>query len=63
MNMLVNMSEVVRLLSDLSLSDDPKKQLIDLKTTLLALPTSQLHGLPKSLELHALFDSFNTSDR
>nr|XP_053633045.1 26S proteasome non-ATPase regulatory subunit 5-like [Cherax quadricarinatus] len=56
------MNEVIRLLSELSLSDDPKKQLINLKATLMPLTTSRLHGLPKNLELNALFDSINSSD-
>ncbi|XP_071538494.1 26S proteasome non-ATPase regulatory subunit 5 [Panulirus ornatus] len=56
-----NMNEVVRLLSELSLSDDPKKQLLNLKTTLITL-SSRMHSLPRNLELNALFDSFNSSD-
>lgn len=60
--MASTMDEVVRLLSELSIADDPKKYLFDLKTLLLAFNAARLPELPRNVELNALFDSVNSSD-
>ncbi|XP_063611735.1 26S proteasome non-ATPase regulatory subunit 5-like isoform X1 [Penaeus indicus] len=57
-----NMSKVMSLLSELSLSDEPKKHLIELKTTLITLTAPRIKELPSNLNLNVLFDSFNSSD-
>lgn len=55
-------AEVIRLLGELALSDEPTKQLQDLKDTLYVMSSSGKQNLFKNLDLNALFDSFNTSD-
>lgn len=57
------MNKVMSLLSELSLSDEPKKHLIELKTTLITLTAPRIKELPSNLNLNVLFDSFNSSDR
>ena len=58
-----NMDEVAQSLAQLSLSSDPKKELRHLKTTLLGLSSSRNTALPQDINLRALFDAFNTSDK
>lgn len=58
-----NMEEVVRSLAQLSLSNDPKKDLRQLKTALIGLGAANDVTLPQDIDLRALFDAFNTSDK
>lgn len=55
-------AEVIRLLGELALSDDPTQQLQDLKDTLFVMSSSGIQSVFRNLDLNALFDSFNTSD-
>ncbi|KAK4325454.1 hypothetical protein Pmani_003981 [Petrolisthes manimaculis] len=55
-------TQVIRLLGELNLSEDPKRQLLDLKSTLFTLPATGMEGLHTNVQLDPLFDSFNSSD-
>ncbi|MPC57220.1 hypothetical protein E2C01_051196 [Portunus trituberculatus] len=57
------MEEVARSLAQLSLSSDPKKELRHLKTALFGLGSPGKTVLPRDIDLRALFDAFNTSDK
>ncbi|XP_064091140.1 26S proteasome non-ATPase regulatory subunit 5-like [Macrobrachium nipponense] len=56
------LDEVVRLLGELSLADDPKKYLSDLRTLMASLDPNQQLKLLRGAELNILFDSLNSSD-
>ncbi|XP_076044265.1 26S proteasome non-ATPase regulatory subunit 5 isoform X2 [Oratosquilla oratoria] len=56
------MEEVIRVLGELSLSNEPTKHLQELKTALITAKSSRQPLSPGNLDLHSLFDSVNTDN-
>ena len=57
------MNEISQLLNKISLTDNPKDLLNDLKLSLKELNANRLKNVSVIRELHILFDSTNSSDK